>query len=1038
MSFVRPFFDFLMRKSLRKLIILIIAMLLFPVLHAQEKGEVSVYFFMDGKPEKNIRVNIDEGEVLYSNADGVVRIALPEGKHRLKATGTKRVHAIAEFMIVPQESTRIIVTLKKGDNSEIEIEHPESSKQVMKKDVRKDLKPGILKGTVKSLEGKEPIEKVSVFIKGTRKKIITDSNGQFTAELYPGSYSISFIHSQFSTQTVEGVEIKENEVTEKMVELTPASIELEEYVVLKPHIEGGIASLMADRKESSAVSDVIGAEQMSKSGDSNAASALKRVTGLTVVGGKYVYVRGMGERYSSTLLNGATLPSPEPEKRVVPLDIFPAGILQSVEVQKTFLPDMPGEFGGGVIKIRTKGVPEDFYASLSLSLGFDSDTFRSGMTYSGGKYDWLGADDGGRNIPSKVVDATKDGVPLKAKSKYSNEGFTDEELEALGESFPNKWNTYEKTILPEMGFSFTLGDNWEFSGGKAGVLGSFSYKNGTNLKETTLKTYSYSSGELNPRSSYKYDITSNSVKMGAILDMGLELGKHTKIGNTFLMLRTSEDKVSVAEGFEAEIGDDSRTTKLRWIEQMLISEQIRGNHKIKALGDMGIDWRYTYSRAQMKMPDSRMYRYDYYANNELWLLTKTTKSNERAFTSLVDNNHDMGIDITKPFEIYKELEFKLKSGFNFVAKDREVDTRRFEFGFRNRDSDYLSQDMESILSPENISEDNATISEVTRNTDNYIADQFLISAYLMFDWEIWKNIILTGGMRYERSDYSVKTFELYSSDPEIIESPLQSDDFLPGTSLTFKLPHDMQIRLGYSITVNRPSLKELSAATMDDIEGGGETLGNPELDQATIHSADFRYEWYFSTMESMSAAFFFKHFDKPIEQVFTDASGESKTFENAEMARNLGVEIEARKNFGFIHDVLEDMFIAGNFSYIYSTVEVKDQKARSLQGQSPWILNLQLGYDNSDLGTVITVLYNMFGKRLDTLSVVGPHAWESPWHQLDFVASQSFKYGFKLSFKAKNLIDLPSEVYYEGEGIKKLRSSYKKGREFSVGLSWKY
>lgn len=1004
----------------------------------EEEGSISAYFFFDGKPQKNIRVKIDDGEVLYSNDDGVVRMNLSAGKHRLEARGMKRVHAVAEFMIVALENTRIIVTLKKGDNSEVDIEHPASSKQEVKKDVRKDLKPGTLKGIVKSLEGKEPIDKVSVFIKDTRKKIITDSNGQFTAELYPGKYSISFIHSQFSTQTIEGVEIKENSVTEKAVELTPASIELEEYVVLKPHIQGGIASLMAGRKESSVVSDVIGSEQMSKSGDSNAASALKRVTGLTVVGGKYVYVRGMGERYSSTLLNGATLPSPEPEKRVVPLDIFPAGILQSVEVQKTFLPDMPGEFGGGIIKIKTKGVPEGFYASLSLSVGFDSDSFKSGMTYSGGKYDWLGADDGGRDVPKEVVDATKGGVPLKGKSKYSNEGFEDEELEALGESFPNKWNTYKKKVLPKMGFSFTVGDNWKFSGGKAGVLGSFSYKNGTNLKKSKLKTFSYSSGELNPGSSYTYSITSNSIKMGAILDMGLEFGKHTKIGNTFLMLRTSDDKVSVAEGFEAEIGDDSRKTKLRWIEQMLISEQVRGNHKIKAAGDLGIDWRYTYSRAQMKMPDSRMYRYDYYTNSELWMLTKTTKSNERAYTSLVDNNHDVGFDITKPFEIYNKLELKLKTGFNFVAKDREVDTRRFEFSFRNRDSDYLSQDMESILSPENISAENATITEVTRNTDNYIADQYLISAYLMFDWEIWSNIILTGGMRYERSDYSVKTFELYSSDPQIIESPLQSDDFLPGTSLTFKLPHDMQIRLGYSITVNRPSLKELSAATMDDIEGGGETLGNPELDQATIHSADFRYEWYFSTMESMSAAFFFKHFEKPIEQVFTDASGESKTFENAKMAQNLGVEVEARKNFGFIHDAFEEFFIAGNFSYIYSKVEVEGQNARPLQGQSPWILNLQLGYDNSDLGTVVTVLYNMFGKRLETLSVVGPHAWESPWHQLDVVASQKFKYGFKLSFKAKNLIDLPLEVYYEGEGIKKLRSSYKKGREFSIGLSWKY
>ncbi|HSW60524.1 MAG TPA: TonB-dependent receptor [bacterium] len=1021
-------------------IISIVLLSFFQFMYSEEStGEVVLYVFSLGKPTKDMRVVFNEKTVEFTDESGAARAVLNAGTHKVKVTGDKKVVAVAEFLVAAGESTRIIISAKNdGTNSEVEIEHPEGSVEKVDENINKNLTPGVFSGVVTSLVDKSVVPQVSIFIKGIKTRIVTDESGAFKTELPPGSYAVSFIHAQFSTQTVEGIEIREGLETVKNIELTPASIELDEYVVLVPHIQGGIASLMEERRESSAVSDVIGAEQMSKSGDSNAASALKRVTGLTVVGGKYVYVRGMGERYSSTLLNGSTLPSPEPEKRVVPLDIFPTGILQSVEVQKTFTPDMPGEFGGGVIKIKTKGIPEKFTASLSLSAGFADDSFSTGMSYKGGKYDWLGIDDGSRDIPKEVLDATKGGIALKEKDKYSKEGFTKEEMESLGESFPNRWNTHETMILPDLGFSLTLGDRWKLSDVSFGLLGSFSYSNGMETKQVTTNSYGYTGDDLAAKSRYTYDITTNDIKMGSILEAGLDIGKHTKIGNTLLVLRTTEDTVSVAEGYNFEIGDNTKTTKLRWTEQMLISEQIRGTHKIAAAGDLGFDWRYTFSRAEMKMPDSRHYRYDFYPEDDAYLLTKTTKSNERAFTYLADNNHDFGFDINKPFKIYKDLDLKLKTGFNLVAKDRAVDTRRFGYKIKNRDPEYTSGDMESILSQENIGSDGAVIGEITRNTDNYIADQLLLAGFFMFDWEIWKGLVLTAGMRYERSDYSVKTYELYATNPEIIESPLKSDDFLPAVSLIYKLPHDMQIRAGYSLTVNRPSLKELSPAMMDDVEGGGETLGNPELKQADIHSVDFRYEWYFSTMESLSAAFFFKHFEKPIEQVYTDASGESKTFKNGKSAMNLGVELEARKNFGFIHDSLEELFLAGNLSYIYSVVDVENEDERPLQGQSPWIINLQLGYDNSDIGTSVSILYNMFGERLDTLAVTGPHAWEQPWHQLDFVASQTFKHGFKLSFKATNLIDLPVEVYYEGDGIKKIRSTYKKGREFSVGLGWSY
>lgn len=1017
-------------------------------LNAQEdgmSGTLRFVVFRDGSPLQNVRLIVDRDISEKTSSDGAVSIPLTEGMHDVKLL-TEENTILTEFTapIVRNELTQIIVTVFPDKlDVEIDLELPavSSMAELNERTVEnktEEIGRGKLKGRVVSAETGDPVKGVRIFIKKTNFDILTDNSGLFEAELLEGSHSVSAVHPKFSTRTVDSVEVVKDRTNELKIELTPASLELEEYKVMAPHVEGGIASLMSEKKDSSAVADVIGAEQMSRSGDSDAAAALKRVTGLTVVGGKYVYVRGLGERYSCSLLNGSLLPSPEPERRVVPLDLFPVGILESMVIQKSYSPDMPGEFGGGAVLLRTRGVPDEFFFKIQLSGAFSpGSTFGDSIEHDGGKADFMGIDDGSRALPEAIEEQSD--KKLVKKGKYDKEGFTSEDIERFGESFNNNWNVNKTTLMPDMGLSMSIGDKFKLPKADIGYIFSVLYSLSHDLTEKNKKGFTVSSGEgddvkMEKKTDKDHTIANTNVKLGGILGLGVS-GSGQEVTSTTIAIRTTDNTTAQIEGWINEIDGNIRETKLLWLEQMLIAQQVHGSHTIPLWIKPVVDWRYTFARASRYEPDRRYYRYDEDIEGDSWSLTGTTRSNERLFSNLLDSSHDIGLDVTLPFNVWKKLEAKAKIGTSMFFKEREVDTRRFQFAGKPSDLSLLSSEPEDLFSPENIGEDGFELREVTRETDNYSAHQELYGVFGLIDLPIVQDLKLSTGLRYERSIQAVETFALYTSEPEIIKSSLITDDFLPSVNLTWEFVKDFQARTGYSITVSRPDLRELSPVTSDNIEDNGETMGNPDLKRALIHSADLRLEWFISTDENIAASFFYKHFIDPIETYSLPGSGDSSTFKNAEKADNVGLELEFRKNMSFIHEKLADLSLAGNFSYIYSRVKVGNEKDRALQGQSPYVVNSQLAYDNTDIGLSVAFLYNVFGKRIAVVGEQGqPHQFEQPFHQLDFVASQKIPYGFKLSFKFKNILDLPAEITQADQTVE----SYRKGRELSLSLSWDY
>lgn len=1004
-------------------------------------GMVHCYFFLKGtgQPAHPVEV-IFEGIIFKTNSNGAVAFHLPHGKQELLIIKDGVEMAKVAVPIVRNEITEVIITLSHdGSKPEIVLEAPAYFEESESATIDTSAAKGFLTGTVVDIEEKKPVVGARIFFRGVDAETKTDDRGDFSIELTAGTYALSIIHTQFATQTIEGIIVPEKESTSLQIEMTPTSFELDTYTVTAIRIEGGISSLMEERRTSTNVTDIIGAEQISKSGDSDAASALKRVTGLTVVGGKYVYVRGMGERYSSSLLNDAHIPSPEPERRVVPLDLFPVDVIESMEIQKTYSPDMPGEFGGGSVKIRTKGIPSGYIFSFSLSNGYnDITTGKQGYTYSGGSTDWLGFDDGTRSLPSGIDHSEyqiRKGTP-------NSKGYTEEEIEVFGESFDNTWEVNEFSIPTDFGLSTTVGNKHSHGENNFGYLLSLTYSSDYSKQERLYNNYGVQSGVLNLNDSYNFHVTTREIDLGGILDLGYSIGENHTFKLTTLLLRITEDRGRVYDGFAGDQGDYIRVTSLRWIEQMLLTEQLSGQHHLPGFFDADLHWIFTYSMASRDEPDRRDVKYELDDSSGLYRLSTLSDGNHRIFSELDGDTIDFALMYRQPYKVWNGLLASFSTGFNFMVKDRVVDTRRFSF---NRGSDFPYEDLqlspEEIFSADNIGPGLMELQESTLPTDHYEASQTMLAYYLKTDLPLTENFDFSGGFRVEYSEQVVDTLNIYSTSDEKIQAKLETTDVLPALTLTWRFYPDMQLRGGFSQTVSRPDFRELSPATYNDVVGGREIKGNPEVQRALINNYDIRWEWYPTATESISVGAFYKKFIDPIESTIDGGSNQQMSFENADGAENYGIEFEFRKSMGFIMDSLDDLYFSGNFAFIESDVQLGEgggdvtSKNRALQGQSPYVINLSLNYDNPESKRNIALLYNTFGKRISNVGYSGlPDVYEQPFQRLDFVVGTGIFGRLGVKFKIKNLLDEKVEYTQENE----ITETYETGRSYSLSFSLSY
>ncbi len=798
-----------------------------------------------------------------------------------------------------------------------------------------------------------------------------------------------------------------------------------------------------EKRATSAVSNVVGDTQFTRSGDSNIAESLKRVAGLSTVGGKFIYVRGLGERYSTTLLNGAILPSPEPVNRVVPMDLFPTAVLDSVLVQKTYSAEYPSEFGGGVLQLRTKNSTDEFFINVSSSLGVTQGvSFKDGFTTSSGSKEWLGYDDSFRALPTVLAQATEGGQELTRKSAFlGGKGYTPQELQVMGRSLRNEYSPTVEEIPPNVDFSVAMGNFHEIGnqGAQINYLAAVDYSNSWDHNEIIRKSYRTSNAGLELDDDLVYRGTEHSIDISTIGTVGLDISPNHNVRLTSVMLRKTDDTNSVVEG---DLAQEAivRRSELEWVERELFSNQVQGDHYFPELNELVINWRYSDVKAERDSPDNRRYRYDL-ENDGLYRFSTRADGNVRRWSVLDDDAEELGVDFTMLFYGPGSAVITAQAGYVNSEKDRQSEIRRYSFfdqGSIAFDEDLLTQPLEVILAQENIQPDGFELREFTRPTDNYVATNELEAVYLQGEVNFDDRLRLNLGVREEKFGQQVSTFDLFS-DSEI-NSAQDSTDTLPAFSATF-INYDHQFRFAYSETLSRPDFRELSPAAFTNPVTGREVVGNPDLKIATITNYDFRWEWYFGFSDYFSFGLFYKEFENPIESIIEPGAEGRQTFTNAKSAENKGAEFEVYKNLAFIGDWWEDFYVQSNVSYIDSSVEIKDEDrgvltntSRPLQGQSDLLFNAQIGYEPFS-GITATLLYHYFGERITEVGIEGaPDLVEQPFGELNFVYIHELSDSWKVSAKVKNLLDERSEVTQGGF----ISTAFNRGRELSVKFDYMF
>lgn len=855
-----------------------------------------------------------------------------------------------------------------------------------------------------------------------------------------------------------------------------ASVQAEESVAIAP--PGAIEEVVVlgkfipdEKRTTSEISNVLDEEALGLLADSSVGDALSRVTGLSLVGGKYVYVRGLGERYSSTLLDGSRISSPVPFQKTVPLDIVPKSIVRNLLVQKTYSGQYPGDFSGGVVDIRTRTTPDQNFLDLSVSIGGNSETTGGeGLKYAGGDDDNWGYDDGTRHIPENV-------------RKLSSQNFEDigfPEDRALGASFYNNWDIREFDIKPDFSGDAEAGVRFDFDNGMSlGVLAAGKYDNSYRQTDTEFARYNFTGSAVNQLLDYKEETTHQTVTMSGFVNVGLEIDNDNSLTFTHVILRQSDDEIEQQRGESSEFGfsfTPVENIRLQWTENEIRSTALKGEHFFN-IGDTVngalLQWRYVDGSGSRESPDTRTYTY-FVENGEERVSDSFTQLDaknifiapERQYQKLNDDIEEYGFDIELPF-IIGDADVVIKAGYSDYERSRESEDRLFRFDLDNSAPDFIGlQTPRQLFSIDNWSAGYLDVDDFSgRAADASDIFPFAESSeettgyYVALDAQVTPRIRVQAGLRKEDTDLSADAFGGNTEAGTANQVSESYDDSLPSGSVTFEFVNDMQLRFAYSETVNRPSLLEITGSTIRNPENSQLYRGNVFLKPAELTNYDVRWEWYFGEADSISIGAFKKEFDEPIELGKIEAENEIFTWFNAEEADLDGVEIELRKDlffdrwFGWGQDW--DYFtLSANVSFIDSEVTLFGpgetagdvpltgnrgldsvfQNERELTGQSDILGNLILSYSNYDLGMEGSLAYNYTGERIAVVGAVNaPDVIEEARGKLDLLLKYMFimwDTELELEFKVQNITD--EEVEWTQGGLN--YETYSPGVSYSLGL----
>ena len=855
---------------------------------------------------------------------------------------------------------------------------------------------------------------------------------------------------------------------------------MEEVVVKVSRLKGTASAVIEERKNQAFIADILGAEQIARTGDSDAAGALRRMTGLTLVDGKFIYVRGLGERYSSTQLNGAAVPSPDPTRTVIPLDLFPSTIIESLSVQKSYSPSMPAHFGGGNVDIRLKTIPSDFVFNVSANIGSNTNNSDEGFTYNGGDNDWYGKDNGTRAAPAALKQLWQTHSPLNELSQQDNR--------QIAAQLNRDYDPYEDTVAPSTGVDISLGDNFEQGNFKFGYLTALSYDN-----EWLVSAQYEGQDYVNQgdglwslvRGFDDVQVTEHSVRLAGMFNFGLEYFRDHRFDFSSTYLSDTRDEIKDKLGNTNNVllsdGLRVRDSEVNYEEREMIANQLRGTHNFPQLFNLGVDWKYSHATSNRYAPGNITTRYilaDGFSGsagngvedsvfdliNES-SLRKATTASRYSFQDLNDKVENYGFNASIPLT-FDSSDVEIKVGADFIEKSRDSFARRIDINTLAFDNiDLSGHQMNSILTDEVILNQALNGNElIIRDTsiagDDYLSAQLIDAYYIETDVIFAQKWRVTGGVRWEDYrqvvaplDPATGQFDLPAqpTSEDLDKLSYQQDDFFPALSLTYMMSEDIQFRASVAQTTIRPDIREVAPSTYIDPLTGFPIGGTPTVESTDIINYDLRWEWYLTTGENISVGLFYKDMDKPIEAVQSPSQDGPPLIRiaNAENGEVYGVELEFLKDVTFMGAFGEDFFISGNLTLSDSEINIDTQSVvdqtgvsttitnpiRRMTGHSKYVVNLNVGYDAPNGNHSATLAYNVFGDRIIIPGIDGKDdAYEQPFHSLDFIYTYYPTYSSTLKVKLKNLLDQAKRIEFDDT----LLRSETRGVGFEIAFKWDF
>lgn len=855
-----------------------------------------------------------------------------------------------------------------------------------------------IKGRITDNTTKAPVaEAIVTALDDSGAFVLSDANGEFELALTPGKVELVVTSPFHEAATVSLVVATNTPVV--WVDLTPTTA-IDTIEVIGEVDRRSESSQLAIRRDASTMVDIVSAQEISRTPDANAGDAVKRVVSASILEGKYVVLRGLEGRYVSTLVNGIALPSPEPERNAVPLDLFPSSLLASLTVAKTYDPAMNGNFGGGMLMLQTNAYPQqpEFKASVGTSYNSVA-TFESAAHHPS---DGLAVDlgfFGRRGVPKELAN----GEPLRASQGV-----------AASTAFDDTWEAEQGTLGPNLQLGFTGGNTWR-KGGLAktpvGLLASASFRDTNTLRPSETSKVALDAGGLRRTDAIDTTTASNEKTLSGLLSAGVTLSPRNDVKLLGLYSHVGEATAFSGNGYSESEASSVELARLGMIERAVGMWQLAGDHRLGAEsatadGDQQpwrLTWQANVSTASRHEYDSRDTLYVYDAVSGESRFQSQPGSGQRYFSDLSDLSVGGSADLRKQWRM-----FSLQAGGAVTSYSRDYDGRRFRYRFVGEDPTILTQRPDALLTSTRVG-DELRLQEDTLQEDAYTASLFTSALYATGEAKLTGRLRLLAGARVELASQELASGSEYAVAGMAQKTARGDADVLPSANAVYAVGETMNVRAGYSYTLVRPRFRELAPFLYFDYTRRRSISGNPELANTHIHNADVRWEWFPGQSEVVAASGFFKRFVDPIEQVLVNSEADA-TFRNAQGADLVGLELEGRLGLDRLAGALKHFYVGANATIGWSKIELDESatintnQTRPLYGQSPYAINASVQYRSERVGDV-TLSYNVAGRRIVDVGVDGlPDTYEQPLHRLDLTYARALAPQWRLKLAASNLL----------------------------------